>query len=75
MKRGEEPRLMFALELHHERPFARGGPPTAENTCLRCRAHNELAAEQDFGRDFMLARKQGPTRPEACDVVPVGCPP
>jgi hypothetical protein len=34
-----------------------GGPVAAENIRLRCRAHNELAAEQDFGRDFMRARK------------------
>jgi hypothetical protein len=37
----------------------RRGPATIQNIRLRCRAHNELAAEQDFGRDFMLARKQG----------------
>jgi 5-methylcytosine-specific restriction endonuclease McrA len=43
------------LELHHEVPFARGGPATAENLRLRCRAHNALAAERDFGRGFMQA--------------------
>jgi len=62
--RGVRCRATTALELHHERPFARGGPSTAENIRLRCRAHNELAAEQDFGRAFMLAKKQGPAPPD-----------
>jgi hypothetical protein len=38
-------------------PFARGGEHRLDNVTLRCRAHNALAAEQDFGRDFVaLAR-------------------
>jgi 5-methylcytosine-specific restriction endonuclease McrA len=37
------------LELHHVVPFARGGPTTAENLELRCRAHNAFEAERDFG--------------------------
>ena len=37
------------LELHHVVPFARGGPTTAENLELRCRAHNAYEAERDFG--------------------------
>jgi hypothetical protein len=41
------------LELHHQEAYARGGPPTERNLTLRCRAHNALAAEDDFGRDFM----------------------
>jgi hypothetical protein len=42
------------LELHHEHAHALGGPPTAKNLTLRCRAHNALAAEGDFGREFVL---------------------
>jgi 5-methylcytosine-specific restriction endonuclease McrA len=38
------------LEFHHVTPFARGGPTTAENLELRCRAHNAHEAERDFGR-------------------------
>jgi 5-methylcytosine-specific restriction endonuclease McrA len=34
------------LQLHHVIPFARGGPTTAENLQLRCRAHNVYEAEQ-----------------------------
>jgi len=32
------------LEFHHVRPWAAGGPPTAENIALRCRAHNQYEA-------------------------------
>jgi 5-methylcytosine-specific restriction endonuclease McrA len=41
------------LELHHLEAFARGGEHTENNLTLRCRAHNALAAEQDFGREFI----------------------
>jgi hypothetical protein len=39
------------LELHHVRAFARGGEHTEANLTLRCRSHNALAAEEDFGRE------------------------
>jgi hypothetical protein len=55
--RGIRCRETAHLELHHLHPEALGGPPTAENLTLRCRAHNALAAEQDFGRDFMQAKR------------------
>jgi hypothetical protein len=41
------------LELHHLKAFARGGEHTVDNLTLRCHAHNALAAEQDFGREFV----------------------
>ena len=37
------------LELHHVVPFARGGPTSAENLELRCRAHNAYESEREFG--------------------------
>lgn len=43
------------LELHHLRAFARGGGHTLTNLALRCRAHNALAAEEDFGKTHMHA--------------------
>jgi hypothetical protein len=55
--RGQRCRETARLELHHEQPFARGGPTSAGNLTLRCRAHNALAAEEDFGRGFMQERK------------------
>jgi hypothetical protein len=44
------------LEFHHVVPFARGGAMTLDNIELRCRAHNALQAEHDFGRDHMKQR-------------------
>jgi len=46
------------LELHHLDPHARGGSDAAANLTLRCRAHNALAAERDFGRDFMRQKRE-----------------
>ena len=62
-ERGERCRETRLLELHHEQPFARGGRATVDNIFLRCRAHNALAAEDDFGREFMRARQ--PLRAES----------
>jgi 5-methylcytosine-specific restriction endonuclease McrA len=36
------------LEFHHLVPHARGGPATAANIELRCRAHNRYEAEREF---------------------------
>jgi hypothetical protein len=45
------------LELHHLTAFAQGGEHTEANLTLRCRPHNALAAEEDFGRELVeLAR-------------------
>jgi hypothetical protein len=51
--RGQRCREQGGLEFHHQHPHARGGPPSADNLTLRCRSHNTLAAEQDFGRDII----------------------
>jgi hypothetical protein len=48
------------LEIHHRVPFAKGGSHDPENLELRCRAHNDLAAEQDFGREHMARMKGEP---------------
>jgi hypothetical protein len=37
------------LEFHHVRPYALGGPTSAENISLRCRRHNQYEAELVFG--------------------------
>ena len=57
-ERGIRCRETAFLELHHLDPQARGGPDTAANLTLRCRVHNALAAEQDFGRDFMQKQRE-----------------
>jgi hypothetical protein len=37
--------------------FAQGGKNVASNLALRCAAHNALAAEQDFGRERILQKR------------------
>jgi len=39
------------LELDHKEPRAFGGESDSENLRVLCRAHNQLAAEQVFGRE------------------------
>jgi len=51
--RGARCRETFGLEIHHRRAYALGGQPTLGNLELRCRSHNALAAEEDFGREHM----------------------
>jgi hypothetical protein len=41
------------VELDHVVPRARGGPSTADNCRLLCRVHNDLAARQAFGNNWM----------------------
>ena len=58
--RGERCRETRYLELHHLQPFARNGDSVAANLALRCAAHNALAAEEDFGRQLIMARRDSP---------------
>jgi 5-methylcytosine-specific restriction endonuclease McrA len=58
--RGFRCRETGRLEFHHEQSFAKDGPMTLENLALRCRPHNDLAAEQDFGREHMRRKKEAP---------------
>ncbi|HEY2954809.1 MAG TPA: HNH endonuclease signature motif containing protein [Candidatus Eisenbacteria bacterium] len=46
------------LEYDHEVPVARGGAATVENLHLKCRAHNQYAAEQAFGAEFMSRKRE-----------------
>lgn len=54
------------LEFHHVRPWAVGGPPSAENIALRCRAHNAYEAAVYFGpiRAAMAGRDEDSFRNE-----------
>lgn len=54
--RGQRCRERHGLELHHLLPFAQGGAHLEHNVVLRCKAHNTLAAERDFGRKWMRER-------------------
>jgi hypothetical protein len=44
------------LELHHEEPFARGGPATTTNIRVLCAPHNRWLAERDYGAAFIEQR-------------------
>jgi hypothetical protein len=38
------------LQFHHEHAWALGGKSTPENIRILCASHNQLLAEQDFGK-------------------------
>jgi hypothetical protein len=44
------------LTLEHCHPFSLGGPPTVENLCLLCKAHNAHAARRVLGDAFVESR-------------------
>jgi hypothetical protein len=46
------------LEFDHREAFARGGQATVEGIRLLCRAHNQYAAEQTFGSEFMRRKRE-----------------
>jgi hypothetical protein len=43
------------LTFEHRQPFACGGPPTTENLCLLCSAHNAASAREVFGQEHIEA--------------------
>ena len=45
------------LEFDHTREVARGGEATVSGIRLRCRAHNQYAAECTFGTEFMRHKR------------------
>jgi hypothetical protein len=45
------------LEFDHVDPVARGGKATVTGIRLRCRAHNQYAAESTFGAEFMRRKR------------------
>jgi len=47
------------LELDHRHPRAKAGSSEANNLRLLCRAHNQLAAELEFGRAHMERARAG----------------
>jgi hypothetical protein len=46
------------LEYDHLEPAARGGQATVANLTLRCRTHNQLAAERTLGAGFMERKRE-----------------
>ncbi len=47
------------LQVDHIVPVARGGSNQIENLRLLCHAHNQLSAEQWFGREYIAQRRSG----------------
>jgi 5-methylcytosine-specific restriction endonuclease McrA len=46
------------LEFDHHEAVGRGGRATVENVRLLCRAHNQYAAEQTYGKAFMQGKRE-----------------
>jgi 5-methylcytosine-specific restriction endonuclease McrA len=53
------------LEFDHVEPVSCGGAATVENLRLLCRAHNQYAAEREFGAEFMEQKRAAARRPHA----------
>lgn len=51
----------YFLEFDHIIPYAKDGKHTKENLRLRCRAHNQLHAIQQFGEEKILAHRRANT--------------
>jgi 5-methylcytosine-specific restriction endonuclease McrA len=65
-KRCEE---RMRLEFDHVKPIGVGGQTSVENLRLRCRAHNQYAAEYAYGAEFMGA-KRGRASPSVAGARP-----
>ena len=71
-ERGERCPAHSRLEFDHADPVARGGRATVENLRLRCRAHNQFAAERMFGAGFMKEKRERSQASPGADVN-AGC--
>jgi hypothetical protein len=62
------------LEFDHIEPVASGGRSTTDNLRLRCRAHNQYAAEQAYGRGFVQSKidesRRASATKQAEEIVP-----
>jgi 5-methylcytosine-specific restriction endonuclease McrA len=56
-ERGKRCESLTRLEFDHVEPVARGGMSTVNGLRLRCRAHNQYAAECTFGAEFMRGKR------------------
>jgi hypothetical protein len=58
------------LEFHHDHPYGKGGPPTEDNIKIYCKAHNNYAAELDYGAEHMRRARSGGQEPPGRSVTP-----
>jgi 5-methylcytosine-specific restriction endonuclease McrA len=56
--RGERCTCREHLQIDHIIPFAKGGTNAPNNLRLLCPAHNSLAADREFGREWMSGRRE-----------------
>ena len=56
--KGQRCEARTRLELDHVIPVSRGGEASAANLRLRCRAHNQYAAECTYGAGFMHRKRE-----------------
>ena len=63
------------VELDHVTPRGRGGPSTIGNTRCLCRFHNDLAARQAYGDDWMDRFTRGKRGPALGTESPAPSPP
>ena len=63
------------LEFDHVDEFARGGAATVDNLRIRCRAHNQYAAECTFGKGFMDHKRREARERAAAKRLRAGSPP
>lgn len=56
---GKRCQEQVGLEFDHIQPFSQGGVSQASNLRLLCKAHNQLHAEECFGREFMRYSTSG----------------
>ena len=73
------------LTIEHRIPFALGGPPTVEDLCLLCSAHNAFSAREVFGEAFIAEKRarraardkpanpEAPVKPDLFAKVQFGC--
>jgi 5-methylcytosine-specific restriction endonuclease McrA len=62
------------LTLEHRTPFALGGPPTLENLCLLCAAHNLENARRVFGDLHVETKIRAKTRATGAGARPTETP-
>ncbi len=57
------------LTIEHRHPFALGGPPTIDNLCLLCAAHNLASARDVYGEATIEANIRGKGEPARAAAV------
>ena len=55
------------LTFEHRLPYALRGPPTLDNLCLLCQAHNFHTARQVFGAAFIAKKRAARVEPAVSD--------